>query len=156
MQQRDNGTICVTQREMINKIIAMAKMKKCSPNETPALTTALVSGAEGKPWDWRHCDCARAFRTLLCASNVTRPDITFALSQVAQCTACPEELHARAVLRVISCLAGTADKGLVAKCDRTFNPKAQTDADFAGMFGQARVKWKRKFSEAEMQMCRDF
>ena len=58
MQQRDNRTICMTQKGLIKKIIMTAKMKECNPNKTPALTAALGLDAKGKPWDQKHWDCA--------------------------------------------------------------------------------------------------
>ena len=48
----------------------------------------------------------------------------------------PKEPQTRAVKRVTRCVAGTADKGIIAKHNRTFDLKAWADADFAGMFGQ--------------------
>ena len=107
---------------------------ECNPNKTPALATAPGSDAEGKPWDQKHWDHAGVAGMLLCGSNNTRPDIMFAVSQTAQCTACPKESHTRTVKCIICCLAEMADKGLVANCDRTFDLKVWADADFAGMF----------------------
>ena len=40
VEQRDDRTICMTQKGLIKKMIATAKMKECNPNKTPALTTA--------------------------------------------------------------------------------------------------------------------
>ena len=73
----------MTQKGLIEKIIATAKMQGCKPNKTPALQVALGSDAEGVPWDQNHWDCASSVGVLLCASNNTGPDITFAASQVA-------------------------------------------------------------------------
>ena len=79
MEHRDDGTV--------KKIIAAAKMKECNPNKTPALTTALGSDAKGELWDQNHQDCTSIVGMLLCVFNDTRPDTTFAASQVAPCTA---------------------------------------------------------------------
>ena len=49
VQENDNGTICMTQKGMIDKIIATAKMEECNPNGKSALTTALGLDAKGKP-----------------------------------------------------------------------------------------------------------
>ena len=83
IKHRDDRTINVTQKGLIEKIIATTKMKECKPNKTPALTTALGSDPEGKPWDQNHWDCASLVGMLLWASNNTQPDIAFAASQVA-------------------------------------------------------------------------
>ena len=80
IKHRDDGTISMTQK---GQIIATAKMKECKPNKIPALTAASGSDTEGEPWDQNHWDCASIVGMLLCVSNDTRPDITFAVSQVA-------------------------------------------------------------------------
>ena len=82
-EHRDDRTLCVTQKGSMKKIIAAAEMKECNLNKTPALTAALGSDAKGEPWNWNHWDHASVVRMLLCVSNNTRPDITFAVSQVA-------------------------------------------------------------------------
>ena len=111
-----------------------AKMKGCNANKTPTWLTALGSDAEGEPWDQNHWDCASIVGMSLHASNNTRLDITFAASQVAQCTACLKESHARAVKCIICHSAGTVNRGVIVKHDGTFDLKVWTDADFAGMF----------------------
>ena len=82
-EHREDRTACMTQKGLIEKIIATTKMKECNANKTPALLTALGSDTEGKPWDQTHWDCAGIARMLLHASNNTRLDISFAVSQVA-------------------------------------------------------------------------
>ena len=90
MEHRDDGSVCMTQKGLIKKIIATAKMQGCEPNKTPAPLTASGLDAEGKPWDQNHWDCASIVGMLLCVSNDTRLDIAFAASQVAPHTACPK------------------------------------------------------------------
>ena len=90
-EHRDDRTVCMTQKGLIKKIVATAKMKECNPNKTPALTAALGSDIKGELWDQNHWDCTSIVRMLLCASNNTRPDVTFAASQVAQCVPRPNE-----------------------------------------------------------------
>ena len=136
MEHRDDRTICMTQKGSIKKTVATAKMKERNPNKTPASTAALGSDAKGKHWDQHHWDCARIVGMLLHASNNTRPDVTFTASQVAQCTAHPKEPHARAVKCIMHCSAGTANKGIIMKHDRTFNLKVWADSNFAGTSGQ--------------------
>ena len=126
----------MTQKGLIEKITATAKMEGCNPDKTPTTLAALGSDAEGAPWNQDHWDCASIVGMLLCVSNNTRPDIAFAVSQVARHTACPKESHARAVQHIIQCLAGTVNRGLTLKHDGAFDLKAWADTDFAGTFGQ--------------------
>ena len=130
---RDDGTVCMTQKGMIKKIIATAKMKGCNPNKTPVSLTTLGSDTEGEPWDQNHWGqhARSVVRMLSCVSNNTRPDIAFAVSQVAQCTARPKESHARVVKCIMHHPAGTVNRGIIMKHDGTFGLKVWADADFA-------------------------
>lgn len=74
---------------------------------------------------------------LLYVSNNTRPDITYAVSQVARFTSNPKESHAKAIKTIVRYLAGTRDKGVIVRPDGTFNLDTHVDADFAGL-------WKRE------------
>ena len=58
MEHRDDKTVFMTQKGLIKKIIATAKMQGCNADETSALLTVLGSDAEGEPWDQNHWDCA--------------------------------------------------------------------------------------------------
>ena len=88
MEHRDDGSVCMTQEGLIEKIIATAEMQGFKLNKTPALPAAPGSDAEDEPWDEKHWDCTSVVGMPLHVSNNTRPDIAFEVSQVAQCTAC--------------------------------------------------------------------
>jgi hypothetical protein len=75
---------------------------------------------------------------LVCSylANNTRPDISFAVSQVARFKNRPKKSHASAVQMILRYLKRTADKGLVVKSDGTYDLKIRVDADFAGLHGR--------------------
>jgi hypothetical protein len=52
----DNGSINMTQKSLIDKIIETTGMTDCNPNWTPASTTPLGSNRDGEPVDetWNH------------------------------------------------------------------------------------------------------
>ena len=54
MEHQDNGSACMTQKGLIEKITATAKMEGCNPDKTPTTLTALGSDAEGAPWNQDH------------------------------------------------------------------------------------------------------
>ena len=130
-EHRDDESARMNQKGSIKKIIATAKMQGCRPNKTP-----LGSDTEGEPWDQNHWDCASIIRMSLHVSNDAVPDITFAVSQVAQHTACPKETHTRAIKCIICCPTGTINRGVVMKHDGAFDLKVWADADFARTCGQ--------------------
>ena len=120
----------------MKRLSRQPRCKDASRTKTLAVLTALGSDAKGKPWDQNHWDCASIVGILLCVSNNTRLDITFAVSQVTQHTACPKDSHARVIKCVICCLAGTINRGLTMKYDGAFGLKAWADPDFARTCGQ--------------------
>ena len=71
---------------------------------------------------------------LLYLSTNTRPDISFAVSQVARFTSAPKQSHASAVKTIVRYLKRTYDKGLIVIPDGTLNLTCYVDADFAGLY----------------------
>ena len=133
IDEKDDGTRHMCQNGLINKIVESTKMTDCNPNYTPTTQVALGSDPEGEPWNNKDWNYASIVGMLLYASNNTRPDITFAVSQVARFTSNPKVSHAKAIRSIVRYLAGTSDKGLAIKPDGTFNLKCWVDADFAGL-----------------------
>jgi len=72
---------------------------------------------------------------LLYLSSNTRPDIAFAVSQVARFTHNPKESHATALKVIVRYLKGTHDKGLIFNPSSALELGSHCDADFAGLFG---------------------
>jgi hypothetical protein len=71
---------------------------------------------------------------LLYLTTNTRPDIAFAVSQVARFNHNPKQSHARAVKMIVRYLSGTKDKGMIIKPDGTLSLADWVDADFCGLF----------------------
>jgi hypothetical protein len=72
---------------------------------------------------------------LLYISSNSRPDIQFAVHQVARFSHCPKKSHAQAVKRIIRYLIGTRDQGITLEPDLTKGLDCWVDADFAGLWG---------------------
>ena len=126
----------MTQSGLIMKILRTTKLETCKPNRTPARQFGLSSDPDGEPFDQSEFNYASVVGMLLYLSNNTRPDITFAVSQVARFTSAPKISHAKAIKQIVRYLAGTIDKGQIVKPDGTYNLRTWVDADFSGMHGQ--------------------
>jgi len=137
IEELPDGSRCMSQPGLIDKIIKTMGMEKCNPNKTPATQVALASDPDGKPFDQSMWSYPSIVGMLLYVSNNTRPDITYAVSQVARFTSNPKESHAKAIKTIVRYLAGTRDKGVIVRPDGTFNLDTHVDADFAGL-------WKRE------------
>ena len=113
-EQCKDGSIHMTQSGLIQKLLNAAGMTECNPNRTPTTREALGSDPEGKPmedsWNYRSI-----IGMLLYLTTNTRPDIAFAVSQVARFSHNPKNSHASAVKTILRYLAGTKDKGVIYK-----------------------------------------
>ena len=132
--ERIGSSICLTQKGLINKVIAYLGMDGASSKPTPAATDPLGSDKLGEPFDEEWSFPAAIGMLLYLASN-TRPDITFAVNQAARFSHSPKASHAQAVKRIIRYLVGTKDKGIIFEPDLSQGLDCYVDADFAGMYG---------------------
>ena len=83
IEEKADGTRHMTQKGLIQKIVEATKMKGCKPNWTPAKREALGTDPDGERWDNKEWNYASVVGMLLHVSNNARPDVTFAVSQVA-------------------------------------------------------------------------
>ena len=96
----------MVQSGLITKIMHATDMEKCNPNKVPALKASLGSDPDGEPMeeDWNY---RSVVGMLLYLSTNTRPDIAYAVSQVARFGHNPKKSHATAVKMIVRYLAGT-------------------------------------------------
>ena len=131
-----DGSIKCTQKGLIQKTLEAANMTDCNPNSVPATQVALSSDKDGEPmkeeWNYRGI-CGM----LLYLSTNTRPDISYAVSQVCRFSGNPKQSHASAVKVILRYLSKTRDEGIIVKPkDNKFNLTMHVDADYCGLFGQ--------------------
>ena len=135
VKDKSNGKITMSQSGLIKKIIATAGMEDCNPNHTPAMKEALGKDPEGESMedDWNYRSIVGM---LLYLSNNTRPDIMFAVSQVARFSYAPKKSHATAVKTIVRYLAGSKERGTIFEQPKDLNLKCYVDADFCGLFNK--------------------
>ena len=100
------STIELTQAGLIDKVITYTGMDGASTKDTPAATAPLGSDKDGEPFD-EEWSMPAAVGMLLYISSNTRPDIQFAVHQVARFTHSPRKSHAQAVKRIVRYLIKT-------------------------------------------------
>ena len=107
-----NNTVTLTQKGLIQRIIAATGMEDCNPNWTPATQQALGIDPDGEPMNetWSYPSIVGM---LLYLSTNTRIDISFAVSKVARFNHSPKKSHATAVKTIVRYLHRTSDKGTV-------------------------------------------
>jgi hypothetical protein len=132
MEKREDGSIELTQKGLIDKILKATDMEDCKPNILPA-TAPLGSDPDGPPMEekWSY---PSVIGMLLYLTTNTRCDISFAVSQAARFSANPKQSHAAAVKGIIRYLKRTRDQGMILKPTGTLDLDLYVDADFCGMF----------------------
>ena len=108
-------------------------MENCNPNKTPAACKALGMDPEGQPHS-KKWDYAGVVGMLIYLATNTRPNISFAVSQVARFNHQPKASHSTAVKMIIRYLKGTADKGMIVKVKKKLDLDCYVDADFLGLY----------------------
>jgi transposase InsO family protein len=125
----------LTQKGLITKILEATSMTDCNPNSLPAARNALGADKEGETyhesWNYR-----AIVGMLLYLSTNSRPDISFAVSQVARFSSDPKKSHATALKTIIRYLKKTIDQGMIIHPTRKFIMDLYVDADFCGLFKQ--------------------
>jgi hypothetical protein len=77
---------------------------------------------------------------LLYLSTNTRPDIAFAVSQVARFSHSPKRSHGTAIKTIVRYLSRTIEFGMIVKPTGTLNLDCYVDADFAVNGPQSRSR----------------
>ena len=131
---RDNE-FKLTQRGLIDKVARVTGLTSCKPNKVPAIAMALGSDKDGPPMEeeWSYFSVVGMLLYLSCN---TRPDIAFAVSQVARFSNDPKQSHAKAVKTIVRYLVGTRDEGTIYRPtpeDLSFD--LYVDADFCSLHG---------------------
>ena len=132
IKNNDDGTMTLSQPNLINKVLEACGMTDCHAKATPANVAPLGTDISGPPrretWNY-----ASVIGMLLYICANSRPDITFAVHQCAQFTHNPKQSHEEAVKRICRYLKGTADKGLIFTPNIDLGLTCYVDADFAGL-----------------------
>ena len=130
-----HNTVTLTQKGLIQKIIEATGMTDCNPNWTPAIQQTLGIDPDGEPMNetWSYPSIVGM---LLYLSTNTRPDISFAVSQVARFNHSPKRSHASAIKTIVRYLHRTSDKGMIVRPTGDLSIDCYVDADFAGLYGR--------------------
>ena len=132
-EHHDNGDVHLTQKGLIKKILEATGLTEANINKVPASKETLGIDPTGEPiaepWSY-----PSVIGMLLYLTTNTRPDIAFAVSQVARFTHSPKQSHAIAVKMIIRYLKGTMDYGTIVKKSDKLSLTCFCDADFAGLF----------------------
>ena len=117
-QNRANKTISMSQKRYINDMLSKFKLLDCKAAITPMCPKSKLSKSTCPKSDAEKAAMAKtpyreAVGSLLWVSNGTRPDIAYAVSQVAKYMTNPGQDHWTAVKRIMRYLKGTSELEIV-------------------------------------------
>ena len=129
----DNGTVTLTQPQLIDLIIEDLNMKdNTKPRAVPACSSKLFhkdTDGESVEANFHYCSVIGKLNFL---EKSTHPDILVSFHQCARIQDNLKKSHLQA-MRTIGCyLIGTRDKGIIMRPDHTKSFECWVDADFAG------------------------
>lgn len=119
---------------LIDRILSVLGITdKLKVGTLPASTTLLSKDENGDPRkaSWNY---ASVVGMLLYLSSNSRPDIAFAVHQVARFTHCAKLSHEKAIILIGYYLQTTRNKGLRINPNSSLNLELFADADFAGLW----------------------
>jgi hypothetical protein len=131
-RDRPKGLIHISQQAYVKKILARFRMGECKPRSVPAdpcshLEKELFT-SETQDYPYRE-----AIGSLMYAAICTRPDISYAVGQVAKYSSKPSQVHWEAVKRIFAYLKGTISLGIsYFRGVKDGVLQAFSDSDFAG------------------------
>jgi hypothetical protein len=127
------GMTTLMQKGLIKKVIAAAGLEHCNLNHTPAMAATLGIDPDGEPCQesWNYSSIVGM---LLYLVTNTRPNISFAVSQVTWFNHNPKQSHARAVKMILRYLHGTSEMGMIVKLTGKLELVDWSDSDFCGLY----------------------
>ena len=157
VQNINTGEIWIGQPTYSRDLLEKFNMSHSNPTDTPVDVGAkLMKRQEGED-SFDHGIYQSAVGSLLYLSTKTRPDLAFAVGNVARYCADPTKVHWTAVKRIIRYVKGTLNMGLLFCPDNNINLEGYSDADWAGdkddrrstsgyvfQIGNAAISWRSK------------
>ncbi len=122
--------IALDQRAYLIRTLECFGMSDCRPIATPALPTNMSEKEDSNEVS-DQTQYRQAIGSLLYLSKCTRPDITYAVNQVAQKVEKPTKSDWTKVKRIFRYLKGTLNFGLVYTRGESLNVSGYSDASYA-------------------------
>ncbi len=126
-------SIKLTQSGLTKRIIEALEVSHHPIKHTPAGHEPLTKDISGDPPD-AVFNYSSVVGMLQYLQGHSRPDITYAVSQVARFVHSPRRSHEIALERIGQYLRGTVDEGLILRPTGRFDMDCYVDADFAGLW----------------------
>jgi hypothetical protein len=138
-RNRDAGTITISQRAYLERVLARYGMAECNPRPTPLpLGVELTKGQAPSTEVDRHFMKDKPYREVLgsvmYAQIATRPDLSYAVSTLSKFSSNPGKPHWTALMHVLQYIKGTLDYKITygGPGNSSLTPYGHVDADYGG------------------------
>ncbi|CAG7719483.1 unnamed protein product [Allacma fusca] len=125
----ETGPISITQKKYIVDLLEKYNMSSCKPASVPLQPDTELTPIEPTDDSYPY---RQIIGSLLFLAKCSRPDISVAVSKLAQFLNCYGEPHWKAAKGVLRYLRGTTDVGITYQSSGNMQLVAFTDSDFAG------------------------
>lgn len=132
IQKQKSGEIWIGQSIYAKELLTKFRMEQSKPAETPFDAGSKLAKAEEGENSYDQEVYQSAVGSLLYLSTRTRPDIAYAVGNIARFSAKPTNHHWTAVKRLMRYLNGTLNLGLQYGCNKEMGLVGYSDADWAG------------------------
>jgi hypothetical protein len=134
---QSKGVLRLSQEVYVNSLLDKYDMTNCNPAKTPAAALRLTAPSSPLTREEKTRMTGIPYRNLVGALLYlmlsTRPEIAFAVIQVAKFSENPSPIHWTAVKRILRYLKGTAHYGITYTRDGSnFDVQGFVDSDWAG------------------------
>lgn len=132
VQDEAQGCVWISQPAHTENLLKNFGMQDCKPVDTPAdISTKLVKATEQESCIDQHL-YQSAVGSLMYLSVSTRPDIAYAVGNLARFSSKPTKDHWTALKRVLRYLKGTVNYGILYSQKRSGDSIGFSDSDWAG------------------------
>ena len=135
IKKHPNGYYEFNQRALIDSIIDDVNIGDAYTKPVPAKSSVILHHHKDSP-PFSDCDFHFNYRSVTGKANylaqTTRPDILFAVHQIAKFSSDPRKEHGEAIIYLVRYLKKTRDLGLRFKPDLKSGFECYCDADFSG------------------------
>jgi hypothetical protein len=142
IKKQKDGSYEFTQQVLIDSIIDNIGLKDAKVKSVPAKVSLQLHAIKDKPAFDLNFNYRSAVGKLNYLAQTTRPDIMYAMHQIAKYSSDPRQSHGEAILYLVRYLKKTSNLGLKFKPDPKKGFKCYCDADSSG-------NWKREFAPVD-------
>ena len=131
-QSKENGSIWIGQPAYTENLLKRLGMQDSKPSHTPVEVSSKLQPANNQAEPVNQTKYQSAIGGLMYLVVSTRPDIAFAVNNLARFSSNPQKEHWTALKRILRYLKGTTNIGILYKQDGSDKCIGYSDADWAG------------------------